>query len=507
MKRGDLADVLCSTEEERVKVRRLLKQLLKEGAIVRVKSNRFAIPSDVDLVIGTLKGHEKGFGFVIHDEPGKADIYISQNNMHTAFDGDRVAVRLYEPRPPRYGERDKGPLLEGKIIRIEERRTKEIVGTLARTQQFFYVIPDNPRITRDIYVAEKLCMGAKPGDKVVAELTRWDSMHVNPEGKIIEVLGAANAPWVDIMAIMRKYNLPSHFPKEVEKEMHNIPDEVRREDLVGREDFRNDTVVTIDPDDAKDFDDAISLSRLPNGRWRLAVHIAEVSHYVRPGTALDKEAYLRATSVYFPGRVVPMLPEKISNNLCSLKQDLDRLVKSVVAELAPDGTVLSHKFYNGVIRSKKRYTYREVKKIVGGEDPQLTKANAETVPTLMCMKELALLLRDKRMARGSLDLDLPSVKIWVDAKGKTTSIEKEERDIAHTMIEEFMLVANELMARYLADRNIPCMYRVHDTPSLENLEDFILLVKSFGFKVPPVTHTRKIQSFYCSMSQLNGCKD
>jgi len=502
LKRSELAHKLKIAKHRQQSFFHLLKQMVEEGVLVKVKSNRFALPSQVDLTLGTLQAHEKGFGFVIPAKEGTPDIFIAPHNMHTALHGDRVWVRLIEKKFQRYGKRKKTGTtsLDGKIIEVESRSSEPLVGALAKTEKFHYVIPENPRISRDIYVDKNELKGAKLGDKVVVELTSWESNNVNPEGKITEVLGSPDTPWMDLQLIMRRYNLSESFPQKVKTEYQHIPDEVQKKDLENRTDFRGEVVLTIDPDDAKDFDDAISLDKLPNGNWKLGIYIADASHYVQPNTCLNEEAYQRGTSVYFPGKVIPMLPEKLSNNLCSLKQDKTRLVKSVCAELNPDGVVQNYTIHNGIIKSRKRYNYQQVFQIVSDREPNLRKANADTVPTLDRMKELALVLQKRRLNRGSLQLDIPAVKIRVDEKGRVKSIEKEEQDIAHTMIEEFMLIANEMVATHLSKRGLSCIYRVHAKPSEEGLMDFIHLVKSFGFKIPPVTTTQKIQQFLDSIS-------
>lgn len=504
LKRKDLAVRLQIKSSQKEAFNLLLKDLIREGKIVKVKSGRFALPTDVDLVIGKLEANEKGFGFVVQDEPDKPDIFIPPNKMNTALHGDRVVARIVPKKPVRTKRRGKMPSpekLEGKIIEVEERSSRPIVGTLSKTHNFLYVIPDNPRFTRDIYVSQKDAKKAKIGDKVSVKITFWESAYNNPEGKIIEVFGSPKSPWVDLKMILSKYELSQTFPSNVIKEVAKIPGTVDKNELKNRTDFRREVVLTIDPDDAKDFDDAISLSLKPNGNYLLGIHIADASHYVRPGTDLDKEAFNRGTSIYFPGRVIPMLPEKLSNNLCSLKQGETRFVKSVLAELSPDGIVLNKSFHNAVIRSRKRYTYKEVLQIVEKKDKKLRAINKETVPTLDLMHKLALTLMKKRMDRGSLQLNIPAVKVRVDQNGKAVSIEKEEQDIAHSMIEEFMLTANELVALELTQRGLPCVFRIHAKPSEEALMDFVHLVKSFGFRVPPVTTTKKIQHFLDSIKE------
>ncbi len=504
LKRKELAKKLGIPSHLKQPYHDLLKQMVREGTLIRIKSNRYALPSDVEQISGTLSANEKGFGFVILDEENKEDIFVPPQNMGTALDGDKVLIQLVERKGGGFrGRRQTGsePSQVGKILKVVQRNSRPIIGTLAQSEKFYYVVPDNSKIAHDIYVDQNDLKKAAVGDKVIVKIDSWEDPHTSPEGKITDVLGKAGDPWVDFKTILLHYNLSDAFPHPVKEEVERIPNEISEKERVGRTDFRQDTVLTIDPDDAKDFDDAISLKKLKNGHWLLAVHIADVSHYVRPNNPLDKEAFQRGTSVYLPGKVIPMLPEKLSNNLCSLRPNEDRLVKSVVAEFSPDGSILQSSFHNGVIHSKKRYTYKEVFEIVEKKNQKLRQANPETVPTLDLMRELAEILLKRRIRRGSLILNIPAVKIRVDEKGKPVSIEKETQDIAHTMIEEFMLTANELVAKQLADRGFPCLYRVHAPPSQEELNDFILLVKAMGFKIPPLTTSRKIQEFLESIEK------
>ena len=340
----------------------------------------------------------------------------------------------------------------GTVVRILERQRTQIVGTLQRGRQFLYVIPDDPRIPHDIYVPEPRDVGrpARIGDKVVVELREWESRHTNPEGEIVEVLGAPDAEGVDMLSVLRQYDLPLHFPKAVLHEAHAIGTTVHPHDLAGRVDCRAHQVVTIDPDDAKDFDDAICLERVSPEQWRLWVHIADVSHYVKPGTALDAEARKRGNSTYLVDRVIPMLPEALSNELCSLKPNVDRLTKCVEFLVSNDGRVLNTKFYSAVIHSQRRFTYGEVLEILQ------RKPTADPIEQMLHQAhELAQRIRRLRFKDGSLDLDFPETKIRLDEHGNILRIEKTENDVSHQLIEECMLLANEAVATRLMSLRTP----------------------------------------------------
>ncbi|HRZ86405.1 MAG TPA: ribonuclease R, partial [bacterium] len=314
----------------------------------------------------------------------------------------------------------------------------------------------------------------------VVRITAWPTKHVNPEGEVIEILGLSDDPRIDLISVIRKFNFPADFPAPVLHEADKFPSSVSAADVEGRLDLRNETVFTIDPDDAKDFDDAVSLARQDDGTWKLGVHIADVSAYVKPKSHLDTEARARGNSVYLPGRVIPMLPEKLSNNLCSLREAEDRLTKSAVIHYTEKGEVLRAQFGNSVIRSKKRFTYKEVFRILEG-DAALSNAHRDLVPTIRDMAHFSTILKRRRFERGALELDLPETKVILDAHGRAVGIEREAKDIAHSLIEEFMLAANEAVARHIANKASPSIYRVHDLPAEKDLQELAVLVKSYGY--------------------------
>ena len=378
------------------------------------------------------------------------------------------------------------------MIRILERAHDSIVGTLEQSKNFFYVVPDDPRIVHNVYVGSP--GKARRGDKVVVRLEAWESRHVNPEGEIIEVLGPSTAPGVDMLSIIRKYHLPTEFPKAVVEEAHRIPETVAEAMLEGREDLRGKFIVTIDPDDARDFDDAVDVERIPGGGWRLGVHIADVAAYVTPGGALDREAYKRGNSVYLPDRVIPMLPERLSNGVCSLNPNVNRLTHSVFLEFAKDGRTKSTRFGRTVIRSARRLTYREAYAIL--KSPPVDELGER----LHVAWELASLLRRNRFKQGSLDLDFPEVKVRLDAEGKPIRLERIENDESHQLVEEFMLAANEAVARELKNRLIPTVYRVHEDPDPEKLADYRELILSYGYKVGDLSKRTELQRLLASLT-------
>jgi ribonuclease R len=447
-------------------LQRVLGELQRTGRVARIKGNRYIQPREADLVPGRIRMNRQGKGFLQPDDPTLKEIAIPESATGTALHEDRVLVR--RDVPPKGLRADASAPVAGAVVRVLERRRTQIVGTLQRSRQFLFVIPDDPRMPHDVYVPEPRDVGrrAHVGDKVVVELKQWESRHTNPEGEIIEVLGPPGEEGVDMLSVLRQYDLPLHFPKPVLHEARSIGTVVRPADLAGREDCRRHSVITIDPDDAKDFDDAICLERVSSGQWKLWVHIADVSHYVRPGTALDTEARRRGNSTYLVDRVIPMLPEVLSNELCSLKPRVDRLTRCAEFLLSNDGQVLKTRFYSAVIHSQRRFTYREVLAIL-----QVRPKDA-IERMLHHAHELAQRVRRRRFNAGALDLDFPETKIRLDERGRIARIEKVENDVSHQLIEEFMLLANEAVAARLMSQHRPAIYRVHEEPEERRLQEY-----------------------------------
>ncbi|PYJ89958.1 MAG: ribonuclease R [Verrucomicrobia bacterium] len=488
----DIARKLGLTASERVALRKILRELERAGEIARIRKNRFVLPAEADLVAGKLSIHQAGYGFLIPETPGEPDIFIAAENIGTAMHGDRVVARISRDEP--YG-RIKGRR-EGRVIRILERAHDTIVGTLQRSRNFYYIVPDDPRFVHDIYVRperdQRLGTSASVGDKVVVRMEPWESRHVNPEGEIIEVLGPASAPGIDMLSIIRKYHLPAEFPKDVLDQAERISENIDARQLEEREDLRNEFIVTIDPDDARDFDDAIQVEKTGSG-WRLGVHIADVATYVRPGSALDREARQRGNSVYLPDRVIPMLPERLSNGVCSLNPGVDRLTHSVFIHFDKHGVVKSARFAHSVIRSAHRLTYKQAYAI-------LTSPPRDRLGERLHLAwELAALLRRKRFEHGALDLDFPEVKVLVDKQGHPIRLERIENDESHQLIEEFMLAANEAVARELKKHAIPTVYRVHENPDPEKLAEYREFVLSFNYKAGDLTHRAELQRLLASI--------
>jgi ribonuclease R len=474
----------------------VLARLERTGQIARIKQgNRFALPMAADLIPGRIRMNRAGVGFLQADDPKVPTIRIAQDATGTAMHGDHVLVRRdVLPRVPRRNERDEPT---GRVVRVLERARTQLVGTLQRGKQFLYVIPDDPRITHDIYVPPPRDTGrpAQVGDKVVVDLREWESRHTNPEGEIIEVLGPPDAEGVDMLSVIRQYNLALHFPKRVLQEAESVGKEVKPAERAGRTDCRNHQVVTIDPDDAKDFDDAICLQRSGPDQWKLWVHIADVSHYVKPGTALDQEAARRGNSTYLVDRVVPMLPEALSNELCSLKPEVERLTKCVEFLLSSEGQVLKAQFYPAVIRSQRRYNYRDVFALLQRrpQDPieqMLHDANTLTQK-----------IRRARFKAGSLDLDFPETKIRLDDQGRVLRMEKVENDVSHQLIEECMLLANEAVAARLMAMNRPALYRIHEPPDNKRLQEYREEVLSHHIQCGNLSNRLEVQKL---LERLNG---
>jgi len=464
-----------------------LRRLEQSGQIARTKGNRYIQSREADLVPGRIRINRQGKGFLQPDDPGLKEIMVPEGATSTALHEDRVLVR----RDVRAKGLVPGRLEQetGVVIRILERKRTQIVGTLQRGREFLYVIPDDPRMPHDIYVPPPRDVGrpARVGDKVVVELHEWESRHTNPEGEIIEVLGSPDEEGVDMLSVLRQYNLPLHFPKEALHEARAIGTSISPQELAGREDCRRHPVVTIDPDDAKDFDDAICLERVPSGPWKLWVHIADVSHYVKPGTSLDNEARRRGNSTYLVDRVIPMLPEALSNELCSLKPDVDRLTKCVEFLVSDEGQVLKTRFYPAVIHSQRRFIYREVLAILQ------RKPGDRIEQMLQDANLLAQQIRRSRFQAGSLDLDFPEMKIRLDERGRVSRIEKVENDVSHQLIEEFMLLANEAVAGQLMGRNVPAIYRVHEQPDERRLREYREEVLSHHVPCANLTKRTEVQ--------------
>lgn len=492
LNRTELAKRLQIPLDQRSTFRRSLNHLETLGKITRIRKDRYVLPQEADLMVGVLQVNPDGFGYLLNESrDGLGDLYISAENQGTAMHRDRVVARIIRDRvPPDRGRRHRAKR-EGRVIKILLRANRAIVGTLQHSKNFYYVVPDEPALVHDIYVAVQ--PGRMPrmpevNDKVVVRLEPWEHRHLNPEGDIVEVLGPAKKPGVDILSIIRKYDLPMSFPDVALKEADQIPLEISEKELRFREDLRSVPVFTIDPDDARDFDDAVHV-RDADGGWSVGIHIADVSHYVRPGAALDREAMSRGNSVYFPDRVLPMLPERLSNMVCSLRPNEDHLTKSVFVDFDRVGRIKSYRFAATVIRSVARLTYREAYMILQRSPVTPIESNIHRA------WRLAAILRERRFKQGALELDIPEVRVVLDREGKAIGLVREENDISHQLIEEFMLLANELVARRTRERSMPSVYRIHEEPDQQRLAEYREQIRSYGIEVGDLTQRREMQRF------------
>lgn len=464
--------------EEAADFKEFVKALVvmeEKGLVVRTRSNRYGLPEKMNLVRGKLIGHERGFAFVVPEEKGTDDIFIPPTELNGAMHGDTVLARV--------SSQSSGSRKEGSIVRIIERGTKELVGTYTESKNFGFVIPDNKRWTSDIFILKSASMGAVDGHKVVVKITSYPENRLSAEGEVIQILGHKNDPGVDILSVIHKHHLPLAFPEDVMEHANSVPETISEEDLKDRRDLRNEVIVTIDGADAKDLDDAVTVTKLENGNYKLGVHIADVSHYVHEGSPIDREAAERATSVYLVDRVIPMIPHRLSNGICSLNPKVDRLTLSCEMEINNLGDVVSHEIFQSVIKTTERMTYSDVRSILEDEDEELIERYEPLVPMFKDMGELASVLREKRMRRGAIDFDFKEAKVLVDEEGKPTDVVMRDRSVAEKLIEEFMLVANETVAEHFHWMNVPFMYRVHEDPKEDKLERFFEFVTNFGYSV------------------------
>ncbi len=455
---------------------RLLDQALSElyqaKSIERGRRKRYGRGAATSRAVGVLTMTKQGSGIVKISSDG-ATVAVGPKFLGTALDGDRVKVALFA-----HGE---GGEQEAEIIEVVERSAKPYVGVFEKSKNFFFVAPDDRKIGRDIYIPKGKTKGARPGEKVVAVIDGWESRNLSPEGHILEILGRSGEVGAEMAAVAREFQLPMGFAKEILSETARIPDEIPREEIQKRLDLRELECFTIDPEDAKDFDDAVSLEKMPGGKTRLGVHIADVSHYVREGTALDREALRRGTSVYLADEVIPMLPEKLSNDICSLRPGVERLTYTAFMTLTPQGGVEDYEIAKSVIRSKRRFSYEEVQRII-------ETGRGDFAETISRMHSVAGALLRKRMKEGSIDFETVETKFRFDDEGKPAEILKKERLAAHRLVEDFMLMANQVVAKHIGlfkkeDQIRPFIYRIHDSPPPEKLADLAAFVEHLGYRL------------------------
>jgi ribonuclease R len=472
MKFKEIATVLQVPRDEKQDLREVLEALLADGKIEADTKGRYKI-ADTNTRTGIFSGTQRGFGFVIIEGEAE-DIFIPESATKGALHNDKVMVAIKNE--------GRGKRREGEIIRVLERSSSTVVGTFEKSKNYGFVVADNQKFGKDIFIPKEHTKGAVNGHKVVVKITDYGSQDRNPEGKIIEILGHMNDPGVDIISVIMAYNLPVEFPEEVMNQVEAVPDEITEKDLEGRKDIRNLQTVTIDGEDAKDLDDAITLSK-DGDIYHLGVHIADVSNYVTENSPLDKEAVKRGTSVYLVDRVIPMLPHKLSNGICSLNAGTDRLALSCFMDIDDKGTVIGHEIAETVLRVDRRMTYTSVKKILEDHDEEERKEYKELVPMFEVMLELADILREKRRKRGSIDFDFPESKIRLDEKGHPIEIKPYDRNKATKIIEDFMLIANETIAEDYFWQEIPFVYRSHDNPDAEKIQQLGIFINNFGYSI------------------------
>ncbi|WP_333887757.1 ribonuclease R [Clostridium sp.] len=470
----ELERVFCIKKTDTKNFKKIVDEIEREGNIVKTRTNRYGIPDRMGLVTGKFQGHQKGYGFVIPYD-GDKDIFVPSSSLNGAMNGDRVVVKI-----TKQGNTEKK--CEGEIIRVLERANSKVIGTFENSRNFGFVVPEEKRIYQDIFIPKNCKKEAETGDIVIAEITQWPDKRRNPEGKIVDVLGKKGEKGIDILTIIKKNNLPEEFPKKVESYAEGIPERIPDKEYERRMDLRNILTVTIDGEDAKDLDDAVSLEKLPDGSYYLGVHIADVSYYVKEKNPLDKEALKRGTSVYLIDRVIPMLPKKLSNGICSLNPDTDRLTLSCFMKIDGNGKVIEHNIVESVIRSNERMTYTDVTKILQGHQETIEKYG-KLVDTFKLMEELCIILNKKRMMRGAIDFDFEECKITLDELGVPVKIEPYERGISNRIIEEFMLVCNETIAEHMFWTSLPFVFRVHENPDEEKLMHFNEFIHNLGYVV------------------------
>ncbi|OOM16346.1 ribonuclease R [Clostridium saccharobutylicum] len=461
--------------------KKTLKMMEHEGIIRRTKTNRYMIAEGEEhqeegLVIGTLQSHAKGFGFLIPEEEGQKDVFIPSNCINGAFNGDKISVKVTR-------EDTKTKKREGRVVEILERNTSKIVGIYEDSKNFGFVVSEDTRMKQDIFISKKDRNNAKDGDVVIVKITKWPDEKRKPEGVVTEILGRKGDRGIDILMIIKKLGLPEEFPTKVLNFAENISEEIDEQEYLSRRDLRDLRMVTIDGEDAKDLDDAVSIEKLPNGNFRLGVHIADVTHYVRESNPLDKEALKRATSVYLIDRVVPMLPRKLSNGICSLNPKVDRLTLTCFMEINNKGMVVDHEIVESIIKTNERMTYTDVTKILRDHDEELIKRYDYLYDDFKLMEELCNILREKRTRRGAIDFEIAEAKIILNELGKPIEIKPYEREIANRMIEEFMLAANETVAEHMFKTKIPFVYRIHENPDEEKLTKFKEFVYNLGYNI------------------------
>lgn len=476
LKKEELAMIFDIHHTEMPMFYNFLDELVEDGYLILTKKGKYTSPNQMGLFVGKLISHKKGFGFVESDEEYKQDLFIPADSLNGAMHNDRVIAEIT-------AEATDEKRAEGRIIKVVERAITDVVGTFQNCKNFGFVVPDNKKFNKDIFVPKKFFNGARENDKVVCRITQWPTEDRKPEGKVVEVIGQKGDRYVEITSVIREHGLPEEFPKKVLDEAEKVAVEIPQEEIDRRLDIRDMNIFTIDGEDAKDLDDAVSIEVLDNGNYKLGVHIADVTHYVKEKSKLDKEALKRATSVYLVDKVIPMLPKTLSNGVCSLNPFEDKLTLSVFMEINHNGDVVKHDIKETIINSKARMTYTEVSDILEKDDEKLKNTFAKVVDDFYNSEKLARILMKRREKRGAIDFDFPEAKIILNGDGDVVDIKKYERRISNRIIEEFMLITNETVAEHFFWLNMPFVYRIHETPAQEKIETLNKFISTFGYVI------------------------
>lgn len=500
LKKEELASIFDIHSSEMPMFYNFLDELEEDGYICKTKKGKVLSPNQMGYFVGKFVSHRKGFGFVESDAEYTQDLFIPSSDINGAMHNDRVMAEIVVPATDE-------KRAEGKIVKVIQREVTQVVGVFKPSKTFGFVIPDNKKFNKDIYIPKKYFSGAKENDKVVCEITVWPIEDRKAEGKIIEVLGQKGERGVEIESIIREHGLPEEFPKKVLEEAEFVAVEIPEDEVERRLDLRDLKTFTIDGEDAKDLDDAVSIEVLPNGNFKLGVHIADVTHYVREKSKLDKEALKRATSVYLVDKVIPMLPKTLSNGVCSLNPFEDKLTLSIFMEIDHKGKVVKYDIKESIINSKARMTYTEVSDILENDDEKLKQTFSNLVEEFKNAEKLARILMERRNKRGAIDFDFPEAKIILNKDGEVVDIKHYERRISNKIIEEFMLVSNETIAEHYFWLGTPFVYRVHETPTSEKMEKLSKFIATFGYSIKgdmEEVHPKALQAI---ISQIKGKKE
>lgn len=496
MKKKEIVQILMVPKEEEKELQSVLDELEREYKIRKNRKNQYMV-MDEPYFQGVYSRHPKGFGFVLL-ESGQ-EVHISSQYSGSAFDGDTVLIKILDE--------ETGNTKEGKIVKILKREIRELVGTFQNSKNFGFVVPDNAKLGTDIFISKKNFSSARNQDKVVVKITKYPEKGKSAEGEILEVIGKMDQAGVDMMCLIRDYHLPYEFPEPVLDEANNINPKIEIKDIPNRVDLRDKLIFTIDGEDAKDLDDAVCVERLENGNYKLGVHIADVSYYVKEGSALDKEAFLRGTSIYMLDRVIPMLPQKLSNGICSLNAGEDRYTLSIEMEINPSGEVIDSDVFKGVINVTKRMSYTDVTKILENSDEQIVTKYKDYIDEFKKMEELAIILETRRKTAGSLDLDIPESKITLDKNGKAINVGQYQLTFANSIIEQFMLTANETIAEKFYWLEAPFVYRVHETPDLDKIKELNRFLFNFGYTIKGNKENLHPKEFSKILEDIKGKKE